>query len=218
MESEIKTSSHRNQIITIAGGAIFGGLSMAISPFTGSIPRFSIGWGMSILDPISIIWLICFLIFGWKSGLLASGLGVIGIGLFSPELFPWLGGFMKFCATISFILIPAILAKLRNHKAIDFKSLKLYGTSSGLALLLRLGLMIPLNIFFAIPLYAALLGFPLQDSITFMTLWLAPTGITGWGAVIITICVLNIWQSLWDISIPYIVCFPTKIVENYAFW
>ena len=45
---------------------------------------------------------------------------------------------------------PALLAKLRQKKAIDFKGVKLYSTSSGLAVLLRLILMISLNVFFII--------------------------------------------------------------------
>ena len=67
-------------------------------------------------------------------------------------------------------------------------------------------------------LYATLLGYPLDTVILFMTAWLAPVGITGWGAVILTLAVMNLWQSMWDISLPYIIVFPTKIADNYAFW
>ncbi|HUX99697.1 MAG TPA: hypothetical protein VMV49_09100 [Candidatus Deferrimicrobium sp.] len=218
MTQETKLVGSRNNIIIIAAGAIFGALSMALSPFTGSIPKISVGWGMSILDPISIIWLICFLIFGWKSGLLASGIGTVGIALLSPEPVAWLGALMKFSATISFIIVPTILAKLRDLKAIEFKRLKIYGSSSGLAILLRCALMIPMNIFFAMGIYAAFFGMSLQEVINVMTIWLAPIGLTGWGAVILTIAVMNIWQSLWDIAVPYLVVFPTKIAESYATW
>jgi riboflavin transporter FmnP len=50
--------------IQIAGAAIFGALSVVISALTTPIiPRIP-GWGMAIFDPVSIIWIICFLIFG----------------------------------------------------------------------------------------------------------------------------------------------------------
>lgn len=78
--------------------------------------------------------------------------------------------------------------------------------------------MIPMNIFFAMALYAAFFGVSLDVTISIMTAWLAPTGITGWGAVIITIAILNIWQSMWDITIPYLAVFPTKIIDNHAYW
>ncbi|MHA1426311.1 MAG: hypothetical protein ACTSQI_09975 [Candidatus Helarchaeota archaeon] len=218
MKEEISISKSRENIIMIAAAAIFGAISMALSPITGSIPKISVGWGMSILDPISIIWLISFLIFGWKAGLLTSLIGVLGITLFSPEPVAWLGALMKFAATIPFIIVPALLAKLRNYEARDFKSLKLYGTSSSLAILLRLAIVIPMNIFFAIGLYGAFFGMSFQQVVDYMTLWLAPIGLSGWGAIILTIAVLNIWQSMWDILVPYLVVYPTKIGENYATW
>ncbi|TFG05865.1 MAG: hypothetical protein EU536_00540 [Promethearchaeota archaeon] len=215
---EEKPKSYRNDIIALAGGAVFGALSMAISPFTGSIPKMAVGFGMSILDPISIIWIVSFFIFGWKAGLLSSGLGALGIAILSPEIAAWLGAFMKFSATISYILIPTLLAKLRNYKSTDFKGLKLYSASSGLATLVRVILMLTLNLTFAMALYAAIFGIPLDTVIAIMTAWLAPTGITGWGAVILTLAVMNLWQSIWDVSLPYIIVYPTKIGENYAIW
>ena len=194
MDEEVSASKSRDYVIMIAGGAIFGALSMAVSPITGSIPRMSVGFGMAILDPISIIWLISFLIFGWKAGLLTCGIGYLGITFLSPETAGWLGGLMKFCATVPFIIVPALIAKLRNYKASDFKGLKLYGTSSGLSILLRLAIIIPMNVFFAIGLYATIFGIPVQVALDAMTAWLAPIGLSGWGAVILTIAVMNIWQ------------------------
>ena len=107
-EKESRLSGKALYTLEIAGAAIFGALSTILSVFTAPyLPRVP-GMPIAYLDPVSFIWITCFLIFGVRSGLLCSFIGTITLMFADLANAPW-GPLMKLAATLSLIIVPIIL-------------------------------------------------------------------------------------------------------------
>ncbi len=213
-EKETQMSKSSQLVLQIAGAALFGALSIVIAAFTTPIlPRVP-GWGIAIIDPVSIIWIMCFLIFGARSGLLCCVLGTFGLMPFDP--FAPIGPLMKLSATVALIIIPIVFLKLyksregvRNIQKIkNFRNYIVYGI---FGIILRIGIMMIFNYLLFITLFAGALAFV---DLSFM--WLPD--ISGWTAIIIGVIVINAETSVWDLLIPYLIVFGLKIDEKFAIW
>jgi riboflavin transporter FmnP len=213
-EIETKLSGKTLYTLEIAGAAIFSALSIVVSVFiTPIIPRIP-GWGIAIVDPISIIWITCLLIFGVRSGILCTAIGTIGLMPFDPT--GWIGPMMKFTATMSLIIVPIIFLKLykkdkderRSLKLKEPKNFTLYGI---IGTVLRIGVMVGFNIVLFLTLWA---GWLAGTSLEFLGL----PHISGWSALIIGAILINAWQSLLDLLIPYVIVFVTKLNEKFEIW
>jgi len=213
-EKEVIRSSSSQLLIELSGAAIFGALSVVIGTFLApNIPRIA-GWFIAIIDPISIVWIACFLIFGVKAGLLCSVVGAIGLMPFDPT--GWIGPSMKFAATISLIVVPIIFLKLykRDPEIINSKKLKaaknyvIYGT---LGTVVRILVMEVLNIIVYLTVFAMY-----ADWISLAFLGLPQ--ITGMTAILIGAPLINAWQSLLDLLIPYLLVFTSKLDEKFEIW
>jgi riboflavin transporter FmnP len=194
--------------IQIAGAAIFGALSVVISALTTPIiPRIP-GWGMAIFDPVSIIWIICFLIFGPIAGLLCCAIGAFGLLLFDPT---GIGPLFKFIATIPLVIIPTLVLKLFKRKERELNSPKLkntknYAFTGILALIVRIVLMIIANVIFFM-FFANLFE------------WAeAPGTIQAWIFIIIFAIVVNAYQGALDLIIPYLLVYKTDLDEKFEIW
>ena len=109
-EKETQMSKSSQLVLQIAGAALFCALSIVFAAFvTPFVPRIP-GWGIAIIDPVSIIWVMCFLIFGARSGLLCCVLGTFGLMPFDP--FAPIGPLMKLSATVALIIVPIMFLKL----------------------------------------------------------------------------------------------------------
>ncbi len=117
-ERETSMSKSSQLVLQISGAALFGALSLVVSAFTTEfVPRVP-GWGIAIIDPVSIIWVMCFLVFGAKSGILCCLIGTFGLMPFDTSL-PIVGPIMKFSATLSLIIVPILFLKLyRNEEGV----------------------------------------------------------------------------------------------------
>ena len=184
--------------IQLAGAAIFSALSLVVSVFLVPIlPRTP--EGMAFFDPVSIIWVACFLIFGPIAGILCCIIGMVLLMPFDP--FAPIGPLMKFAATISLIIVPIVLLKLykREEGVLKSKILKdrkkyiIYGL---LGTIFRIIVMVILNII----VYLALFG---------------PQGLEYW---IVLVILINALQSVWDLLIPYLLVFGTKLDEKFEIW
>ena len=177
----------------IAG--IFASLSIAVAPLAAVIPRVP-GWGIAFFDPVSIIWIIAFLICGFRVGSVSMAAGTFGLLYFDPT---GVGPIFKFLATAPMIVVPWLAARkfsktsggkyLAGHKA--------YAGSMFAAFLVRLGLMIPINLI-VVPI-------------------LFPGFLTVEGIIIYAL-ILNTIQSFWDALIPYIVVYETPVYDNFGLW
>ncbi len=213
-ERETQMSKSSQLVLQIAGAALFGALSIVISAFTTPIlPRVP-GWFIAIIDPVSIIWVTCFLIFGARSGLLCCVLGTFGLMPFDPSA-P-VGPLMKLAATVALIIVPIMFLKLyktregaRNIQKI--KNIRNYVVYGIFGIALRICIMMIFNYLLFITLFADMLAFV---DLSFM--WLPD--ISGWTAVIIGVIVINAETSVWDLLIPYLIVFGLKIDEKFAIW
>lgn len=189
------TKTYYSPTLEIAGAALFGALSIVVSFSAAFIPRLP--WGIALLDPISIVWMVCFLIFGIRSGIICSVAGTMGLMFFDP--FAPIGPFMKLAATLPMIIVPFVILKMtkknESYSGRDFASSKLWFSSGVIATLIRIVIMMPL----VIVVVSLLFGTPIIEIVTY-------------------VLILNAWQSAWDIAVPWIFVFPTKIYEKYCIW
>lgn len=184
--------------IQLVGAAIFSALSLVVSifvvPFLPRTPE-----GMAFFDPVSIVWITCFLIFGPVAGILCCIIGMILLMPFDP--FAPIGPLMKFAATLSLMIVPIVLLKLYKHeegvlKSKILKNRKNYILYGLLGTAFRIVVMVILNII----VYLALFG---------------SEGLAYW---IVIVIVINALQSVWDWLIPYLLVFGTKLDEKYEIW
>jgi riboflavin transporter FmnP len=194
--------------IQIAGAAIFGALSIVISALTTPIiPRIP-GWGMAIFDPVSIIWMACFLIFGPVAGILCCIIGAFGLLLFDPT---GIGPIFKFSATIPLVIIPALILKLFKRRKGELNSPKLkdpknFAFTGIIALITRIIIMIIANVIFFM-FFANLFE------------WAQTPGSTeAWIFIIIFAIVVNAYQGVLDLIIPYLLVYKTNLDEKFEIW
>ena len=210
-EKETQMSKSSQLVLQIAGAALFGALSIVFAAFvTPIVPRIP-GWGIAIIDPVSIIWVMCFLIFGARSGLLCCVLGTFGLMPFDPSA-P-VGPLMKLTATVALIILPIMFLKLykteegvrKSQKLKEIKNFVIYGV---LGTLLRIVVMTLLNILVLLTVFSVFLD---QTSLAFLGL----PEVTGLTAVIIGAPIINAWQGGLGLIIPYIIVFGLKIDEKF---
>ncbi len=182
----------------ITAASIFGAISLVSAFSAAYIPRLP-GWGFALFDPVSIIWIVAFLIFGITVGITTSLLGTLGLMYFDPT---GIGPFMKLIATLPMMLIPWIFFKYYSSKTEDISSdyilkFKIYTISMIFALIVRLALMIPLNLII-VPLF-------FSDS------W-PPLAIMEYTMM------LNIIQWTGDAWIPYLVVVKSTLRNSFKYW
>ena len=200
--------------LEVTGAALFGALSLVLSAFTTPfIPRIP-GWGIAILDPVSILWICCFLIFGPKSGLLCCVIGTLALFPFDP--FTPIGPLMKFAATVSLIIIPILMLRLYKNPADmrnsqKYKKLRNYIVTGVIGVVLRIIIMMVFNVLLFMTLFTFLLE---TTTLEFLGL----PGVSGWSAVIIGVIIINAETSIWDLLIPYLIVFGLKIDQKFEIW
>ncbi|MFW9950704.1 MAG: hypothetical protein ACFFKA_11350 [Candidatus Thorarchaeota archaeon] len=195
---EEKISRNLNITLQIVGAALFGALSIVLSFLSPFLPR--IPQGIAFFDPVSIAWMLCFLIFGPAAGLLCSGIGFLGLIPFDTSI-PVIGPLMKFSATIPLIIIPTLFLRLYKRKEGILNQSKLkkptnYVFTGLISIAVREVIMLLLNV----AVYLSFFG---------------PTGIETW---LIVIALINPLQSIWDLSVPYVLVFGTKLDKKFEIW
>ena len=202
-------------VIELAGGAILGGLSIVfavlINPLMPTLP----GLGIKIFDLIAIPMVLAYIIFGIRSGLLATITGCLGI-LILPEPAAWIGMLAKFTATIPMIVIPWLIFKTNGFISKRSKIIPVFEeTSDNLkkhfawmmlaAILSRFVLMFVLNLFVFIPLFT---GGAVSITNEAGAALLSATTYALW----------NIVQGLGDAFIPFLLAYPTRFTKIFGTW
>ncbi len=203
----IPENIRKNITIEIVGAAIFSALSIVLSVL---LPPLRLAWGLAYFDPVSIIWISAFLIFGFRTGILTCIIGTAGLILVDPYL-AYFGPFMKFLSTVWFVLIPYFYLRFLRKSKFNGKNLKKlsnYIPSMFIAWIIRCVLMIILN--YLIITYMFFMSVDLG--------WLGLSQITGIWAIIITVVLLNTSQSLFDTIVPYLLVFSTKIYDRFEIY
>ncbi|MFX0137863.1 MAG: hypothetical protein ACFFDN_29750 [Candidatus Hodarchaeota archaeon] len=200
VEEKVSILSKKTRLtLQIVGAAIFSALSLIFSLFVVPyLPRTPEGF--AYFDPVSIIWVTCFLIFGPLAGILCCVIGMILLFPFDP--FAPIGPLMKFSATFSLIIIPILLLYLFKRQEAErmsqkLKKLKTYIIYGALGTVVRIIVMVILNI------------------VVYLALGFNPAGLGYW---IVLVILLNALTSLWDLLIPYLLVFTTKLDEKFEIW
>jgi len=110
-------------------------------------------WGMW-LDIVAVTWLTAFFLYNTKAAFLVSVLGALIITLFAPST--WLGASMKWTATLPIWLFLGLYLKLKNKKLSTYSSIKPIIIPLIFGLIARSLLLIPLNYYFAIPIWTGM--------------------------------------------------------------
>lgn len=202
---------HRRLDLTrsVAAAAIFGAVSFVLAAASAPyLPRMP-GWGIAFVDPVSIVWVISFLVFGVYTGLLCSIIGTLGLLFFDPTT-P-LGPIMKLIATLPIILslnYGLTLYRGVEHSGSSLKSLRIYIPLSALGTAIRVVVMIGVNVLLFLTLF----------DISHMAFSVGMINLSAWNAVIMVAALINVEQSIWDCAIPYLAIYKTKFYERFAVW
>ena len=213
-------SKRANLTIQISGAAIFSALSIVISIYLVPLLPRAPGMPIAYIDPISFIWITCFLIFGVKAGILCCSIGTVGLMIADLANAPW-GPLMKFAATLSLIIVSIVALKLYKEeegirKSQVLKKPKTFIFYGVLGTLLRVVVTLILNIILAYTVYAAFIAYVNLE-------FLGHPEISGISAVIIGFPLINAWQSAFDLLIPYIIVYGAmgyglKLDEKFEIW
>ena len=190
--SESSESAERvKQVVT---ASVLASLSIAAAPIASIIPRIP-GWGIALFDPVSIFWVVAFLIGGYWVGIVSSFAGTFGLFLYDPTA---IGPVFKLLATLPMILVPFFgVRRLGNEAGGESLSRpKFYATLMASAFILRLSIMIPTNL-----IYGAI-------ALPFLTVEF----ILGYAII------LNAFQSMWDALIPFIIVHKTEVFKSFGMW
>ncbi|MFW9783513.1 MAG: hypothetical protein ACFFFB_14615, partial [Candidatus Heimdallarchaeota archaeon] len=147
-------------------------------------------------DPTSWIWIISFLIFGPIAGVLSSVIG--SIGLWIIDLNP-LGPVFKFTATLPLIIVPTLILKLWEENKLNSRKLKdpkKYALTGIISIAVRIGVMLVFNIVYIIIVFGGL-------DLVF---------------VFAVVIIVNTYTSVFDLIIPYILVFVTRLYDKFDFW
>lgn len=196
----------------LAASSILGALSI----FLVFTPDVRLPWGMAALDFIAVPWIIAFLLFGLKSGLLTSIIGFLGIFFFSEEAFPVVGATMKFSATISLILVPALVLKFTRSKGSSesFAVKKVYVFSMVMAIVVRCLVTMFLNYYWAVPFMYNLKPSDVPGAFNFF-FWGDPLSSNPLIYFIFGVSLWNTWQGVVDAVVSWFVVYPTNLYKQY---
>lgn len=215
------TSDNKNALpltVKIAGAAIFSAMSLVVSLLTTEVlPRFA--WGLAWFDPVSVIWILSFFVFGYEAGLITSFVGMFLLFPFDG-FSPW-GPMFKFLATVPLILVPLLMQKIRkqeinNESILNTKNLIVNWLVS---VALRVVIMIPVNIISIMTIVPNLWGINLWEGDAANLNFLGIDSVNGWTAIIITVLFVNVLQSVSDYLVPYLLIKPIQVgIPNLIQW
>ncbi len=154
------------------------------------------------IDFAAVPWILCWIIFGWKSAILCLLISAPLVGLLGPFAGGWVGAIMKSVASIWMFIIPAIFV-IRTGSAKQLLGKRnILIISAILALTTRVIVTIFFNYYFALPIFfnmdhKTILNFfsnPMFQSFVSINI-----GMIGLSAFIIEIAFWNIIQGTIDL-------------------
>lgn len=133
-------------------------LSASLAALSAVVQLIHIGyqspqWGMWI-DVVAVSWMIAFFLFGVKSSFIVSSLGALVITLFAPDT--WLGASMKWIATLPMWLGLYGWMVFRQKDLAYYEKIKNLIVPVVLGIIARSLLVIPLNYYYAIPIWTGM--------------------------------------------------------------
>lgn len=171
-------------------------LSAALASLSAVVQLVHIGyqspaWGMWI-DVVAVSWIIAYFLFGIRSSLLVTLVGTLIITLFAPDT--WLGASMKFVATLPVILALFGWSVLRKNGSFAYPRPMQLVVPLILAIVVRSAVVLPLNYFYAIPIWTGMSPDKAMAAIPWFI-------IAGFNAV----------QSVLDVALAWIIVYQFKL-------
>jgi len=133
-------------------------IAAGLSAFSAAVQLVHIGYqspqfGMWI-DIVAVTWIIAFFLFGMRMAFLVSATGALVITLFAPDT--WLGASMKWVASFPMWMMLAVWVSILKQGPGYYAKIINLIPPVVLALLVRVMLIIPLNYFYAIPIWTGM--------------------------------------------------------------
>jgi hypothetical protein len=187
-------SESAERVKKVVTASVLAALSIAVAPIASVVPRIP-GWGIALFDPVSIFWVIAFLLGGYWVGILSAFAGTVGLFMYDPTA---IGPIFKILATLPMIVVPWFgVRRLGSGKEGESLSRpRFYATLMISAFILRISIMVPVNLIYGV------LALP----------FLTVEFILGYALI------LNAFQSLWDALIPFIIVHRTGVFKSFGMW
>jgi len=177
-------------------------LSGALAAISAAVQLIHIGyqspqWGMWI-DVVAVTWIIAYFLFGLKAALSVSVVGAIVITLFAPDT--WLGAGMKWIATLPMYASLYLFLRVSQKNLSDYKNPVHLVTPIILGLIIRCLLVLPLNYYYAIPIWTGMTSAQAMKVIP----WFIIAG-------------FNVIQGIIDVVLAWIIVFRFRLFR-FADW
>ena len=180
------------EIQEITAAAALVAISIALQLVHVGIP-FGYVW----VDLVAIPWIIAFFLFGGRSSLVVSLVSMLLIIIFAP--FGFIGGPVKWVATLPMWLLPWIWVRISGSKNVDFKKKGKLIAWIGLAVVIRSIIIIPFNYYIAFPL----VGVAPLEAMALVPWWL----LAG----------LNVVQGILEVMLAWLLVFRFRL-DRFATW
>lgn len=106
------------------------------------------------IDVVSVTWIVALLLFGLRISFIVSIVGALVITLFAPDT--WLGASMKWLASLPIWLMLGLWIIKKGKPYEYYKSISHLITPLVIGILIRCLIIIPVNYFYAIPIWTGL--------------------------------------------------------------
>jgi riboflavin transporter FmnP len=171
-------------------------IAAALSALSATVQLIHVGyrspqWGMWI-DVVAVSWIIAYFLFGIRLSLLVTCIGALIITLFAPDT--WLGASMKLIATVPVILSLFVWQFARKKSISHYSNINKIIIPLVLGIMLRCLIVIPLNYYYAIPIWTGMTPSVAMKAIP----WFVIAG-------------FNIVQSIIDVILAWIIVYRFKL-------
>lgn len=188
--------------------AVMSALAIVFDVLSDTLP-LRVPWGMKI-DFVGTIWVLSYFLYGLSVAFPVSAITTLFIVLVMPTGF--VGGAMKFIATLPMFLIPALASHLpfsNLHQGSKIFNKVIIITVLGiLANIVRLILATAANYYWAIPLWTGI-----QSSMIVNVMFGG-----SMLAFIVFIAGMNVLQGIIDIVVPWLLAFKFKLSTMFGTW
>lgn len=154
-------------------------------------------WGMWI-DLVAVSWIVAYFLYGGRTAFVVSIVGAIIITFAAPST--WLGAMIKWMATVPMFIIPIVMQKTMRLQLKDFRKPMLLVAAIGLAVILRVLIVIPVNYYFAIPIWT---GWTPLEAMEFVPWW----AILG----------MNVIQGVLEVVLAWLLVFRFRL-DRFSAW
>ena len=152
-------------------------------------------WGMWI-DIVAVTWVIALLLFGIRMSIIVSLIGAVIITLFAPDT--WLGASMKWVASFPIFLMLGLWLIKNKQPLTYYKKASHLITPVLIGIVIRCVLVLPLNYYYAIPIWTKMTTLQAMQAIP-------------WYIIVL----FNVIQSLIDVALAWILVYKFRL-DRYA--